>query len=93
MLTACPLRAVGSVAGRIRLSHGRTREYSETSWSGDGHTWVVSIQCGNGGICTEHVECTEGGQEGYVHDVYMDGTDVVTSACRRTRSSRSTWRS
>lgn len=51
-------------------------EYTETSGSGDGHTWVVSIQCGNGGICVEHVECTEGGQEGYVHDVYMDGTDV-----------------
>ncbi len=48
----------------------------ERSGSGDGHTWVVSIQCGNGGICVEHVECTEGGQEGYVHDVYMDGTDV-----------------
>jgi hypothetical protein len=51
-------------------------EYTATSGSGDGHTWVVSIQCGNGGICVEHVECTEGGQEGYVHDVYMDGTDV-----------------
>jgi hypothetical protein len=51
-------------------------EYTQTSGSGDGHTWVVSIQCGNGGICVEHVECVEGGQEGYVHDVYMDGTDV-----------------
>jgi hypothetical protein len=51
-------------------------DYSASSGSGDGHTWVVSIQCGNGGICVEHVECTEGGQEGYVHDVYMDGTDV-----------------
>jgi hypothetical protein len=51
-------------------------EYTETAGSGDEHTWVVSIQCGNGGICVEHVECTEGGQEGYVHDVYMDGTDV-----------------
>lgn len=51
-------------------------EYQDSSSAGDGHTWVVSIQCGNGGICVEHVECTEGGQEGYVHDVYMDGTDV-----------------
>ena len=51
-------------------------DYSTSSSSGDGHTWVVSIQCGNGGICTEHVECVEGGEEGYVHDVYMDGTDV-----------------
>jgi hypothetical protein len=51
-------------------------DYTQTSASGDGHTWVVSIQCDNGGICTEHVECVEGGQEGYVHDVYMDGTDV-----------------
>jgi len=51
-------------------------EYTASSSSGDGHTWVVSIQCDNGGICTEHVECVEGGQEGYVHDVYMDGTDV-----------------
>ena len=51
-------------------------DYTQTSGSGDGHTWVVSIQCDNGGICTEHVECVEGGQEGYVHDVYMDGTDV-----------------
>jgi hypothetical protein len=51
-------------------------DYTQTSGSGDGHTWVVSIQCDNGGICTEHVECIEGGQEGYVHDVFMDGTDV-----------------
>ena len=51
-------------------------DYSGSASSGDGHTWVVSIQCDNGGICTEHVECIEGGQEGYVHDVYMDGTDV-----------------
>src|SRR6478609_2391572 len=51
-------------------------EYTDASGSQDEHTWVVSIQCGNGGICVEHVECTEGGQEGYVHDVYMDGTDV-----------------
>ena len=51
-------------------------EYSEASSSGDGHTWVVSIQCANGGICNDNVECVEGGQAGYIHDVYMDGTDV-----------------
>ncbi len=51
-------------------------DYSSSANSGDGHTWVVTIQCGNGGICVEHVECVEGGEEGYVHDVYMDGTDV-----------------
>jgi hypothetical protein len=51
-------------------------EYQESSSAGDQHTWVVSIQCGNGGICTEHVECNEAGEEGFVHDVYMDGTDV-----------------
>ena len=51
-------------------------DYSDSAGSGDGRTWVVSIQCDNGGICTEYVECVEGGAEGYVHDVYMDGTDV-----------------
>ena len=51
-------------------------DYSASASSGDGHTWVVSIQCGNGGICTEHVECNENGESGFVHDVYMDGTDV-----------------
>ncbi len=51
-------------------------DFSASSSSGDGHTWVVTIQCGNGGICVEHVECVEGGEEGFVHDVYMDGTDV-----------------
>ncbi|GAA1934199.1 hypothetical protein GCM10009797_29530 [Nocardioides hwasunensis] len=51
-------------------------EYSSAASSGDGHTWVVNIQCGNGGICTEYVECIENGQTGFVHDVYMDGTDV-----------------
>ena len=34
------------------------------------------IQCGNGGICADHVECNENGETGFVHDVYMDGTDV-----------------
>lgn len=51
-------------------------DYTASAGSGDGHTWVVSIQCDNGGICTEYVECEEGGQEGYIHDVYLDGTDV-----------------
>lgn len=51
-------------------------DYTAAASSSDGHTWVVNIQCGNGGICTEHVECNENGVEGFVHDVYMDGTDV-----------------
>jgi hypothetical protein len=51
-------------------------EYTQSASSGDGHTWVVTIQCGNGGICVEHVECVENGQAGFVHDVFMDGTDV-----------------
>lgn len=51
-------------------------EYTEAASSGDGHTWVVSIQCGNGGICADHVECVEAGETGFMHDVYMDGTDV-----------------
>jgi hypothetical protein len=49
---------------------------AQTAASGDGHTWVVAIQCGNGGICAEHIECVENGEEGFMHDVYMDGTDV-----------------
>lgn len=51
-------------------------DYVQTSSTNDEHTWVVSLQCGNGGICTEHVECNENGETGFVHDVYMDGTDV-----------------
>lgn len=51
-------------------------DYSATASSGDGHTWVVAIQCANGGICNDNVECEESGQAGYIHDVYMDGTDV-----------------
>jgi len=51
-------------------------DYTTSASSGDGHTWVVSIQCGNGGICADQVECNENGQTGFVHDVYMDGTDV-----------------
>lgn len=51
-------------------------EYTETAGSGDGHTWVVAIQCANGGICNDNVECAENGQPGYVHDVFRDGVDV-----------------
>jgi hypothetical protein len=51
-------------------------EYQQSSSSGDAHTWVVSIQCGNGGICTEYIECVEGAERGFMHDVFMDGTDV-----------------
>jgi hypothetical protein len=51
-------------------------DYTQTAASGDAHTWVVTIQCGNGGICMDHVECLESGQQGFWHDVFMDGTDV-----------------
>lgn len=51
-------------------------DYTEASGSQEEHTWVVAIQCGNGGICVEHVECEEGGQPGYVHDIFRDGVDV-----------------
>ncbi|MFC0222117.1 hypothetical protein [Nocardioides zeicaulis] len=37
---------------------------------------MVTIQCGNGGICADHVECVENGASGFVHDVFMDGVDV-----------------
>ena len=52
-------------------------QYEEAaSGGGETHTWVVTIQCGNGGICAEHVECVENGQAGFVHDVFRDGEDV-----------------
>lgn len=51
-------------------------DYVTTSSSGDGHTWVVSIKCANGGICADQIECAEAGETGFLHDVYMDGTDV-----------------
>jgi hypothetical protein len=51
-------------------------EYMEASGSDDGRTWVIAIQCGNGGICAEHVECVENGEAGFMHDVYLDGSDV-----------------
>ena len=75
-----PAAAEGCVSAGLQGANADCQwtyaDYSGSASSGDGHTWVVSIQCDNGGICTEHVECVEGGQEGYVHDVYMDGTDV-----------------
>ena len=52
-------------------------EYSKNSNSGDAsHTWRVVRKCGNGGICTEWVACTENGEAGHVYDVYRDGVDV-----------------
>jgi hypothetical protein len=51
-------------------------EYTQTSGSQTEHTWVVAIQCGNGGICAEHIECVENGEEGFLHDVFRDGVDV-----------------
>jgi hypothetical protein len=51
-------------------------EYQDSTASGDGRTWVVAIQCANGGICNDNVECAENGQAGYIHDVYLDGVDV-----------------
>ncbi len=62
-----------AVAGNCAWTYA---EYTESAGSGDGHTWVVAIQCANGGICNDNVECAENGQEGYIHDVYLDGTDV-----------------
>lgn len=53
------------------------KEFQESSATASGHTWVVSIQCGNGGICADHVECVENGVAGFMHDVYFDGTDVA----------------
>lgn len=37
---------------------------------------MVALQCNNGGICTDHVECVEGGTKGFVDGVYMDGAGV-----------------
>lgn len=51
-------------------------EYTEASTSRVEHTWVITLQCGNGGICAEHIECVENGEEGFMHDVYRDGIDV-----------------
>jgi hypothetical protein len=51
-------------------------EYTEASGSQKSYTWVIAIQCGNGGICAEHIECVENGEEGFIHDVFRDGVDV-----------------
>lgn len=51
-------------------------EYTETSSSQPSHTWVTTIQCANGGICAEHIECVENGVPGFWHDIFRDGIDV-----------------
>lgn len=51
-------------------------EYTETSSSQPAHTWVTTIQCANGGICADEIECVEDGRAGFWHDIYMDGIDV-----------------
>ncbi len=80
MYGAAPASAEGCVRAGLQGVNAECQwtyaEYSASSTAGGGHTWVVSIQCGNGGICAEHVECVENGQAGFVHDVFMDGTDV-----------------
>ena len=82
LLVASPARAEEPPCVRVGLDGVSATcawtyaDYSASASSGDGHTWVVSIQCGNGGICTEHVECVENGEAGFMHDVYMDGADV-----------------
>ena len=80
LIGAVPARAEGCIRAGLQGVNAECQwtyaDYTVSAGSGDGHTWVVSIQCGNGGICTEHVECNENGETGFVHDVYMDGTDV-----------------
>lgn len=80
VLSPSPAHAAGCITaglqGVIANCTWTYSDYSESASSGDGHTWVVAIQCGNGGICAEHVECVEEGQPGFVHNVFMDGTDV-----------------
>lgn len=51
-------------------------EYQQTSSSGEEHTWYVSVQSANGGIRRDDLMCTENGQTGLWHDVFMDGVDV-----------------
>ena len=68
--------------------------HAEYAGSGDGHTWVVAIQCGNGGICADHVECSENGQDG-LHATTSTWTapTSATSACpSKRRTTRSTHR-
>lgn len=51
-------------------------DYRGEKSSGDGSTWVVRLQCDNGGICVDRVECLEGGVAGFMSDVFRDGIDV-----------------
>lgn len=51
-------------------------DYQQTSTSSGGHTWVVTLQPNNGGIVRDYLLCVENGEEGFLHDVYMDGVDV-----------------
>ena len=51
-------------------------EYSEASASGEAHTWVVTLQPGNGGLLKDELVCSENGESGFWYDVFMDGTDV-----------------
>ena len=82
LLPAAPVAAADPCSVGVGLDSGNATcqwaftDYEQSSGSGDGHTWVVTIQCGNGGICTEHVDCGEGQATGFMHDVYMDGEDV-----------------
>ena len=82
VLPAAPAQAAGqcAVAGGLDSASATCQwvyaDYTQTASSGDGHTWVVAIQCGNGGICSEHIQCVEAGETGFMHDVYMDGNDV-----------------
>jgi len=71
--TSCVQSSLQAVVADCEWTYS---DYSASSASDDGHTWVVTLQCGNGGICTDLVECVEGGQPGLWHDVYMDGADV-----------------
>ncbi|HEX5916877.1 MAG TPA: hypothetical protein VFY76_03440, partial [Nocardioides sp.] len=71
--TASPAAAESCIRAGLQGANAQCQwtyaDYSTTSASsGDGHTWVVSIQCANGGICNDNVECVEGGQAGYIHD-------------------------
>ena len=51
-------------------------EYVESSSSGDGHTWYVTIQPNNGGIQNDELVCGSAPETGLMYDVYMDGIDV-----------------
>lgn len=82
-LTAVPAAAADgecAIAGGLDSFNAECQwtyaDYTASAGSGDGRTWVVAIQCANGGICNDNVECAENGQAGYIHDVYLDGVDV-----------------